>query len=1295
MTKKCILIWLVFAQATFSLFSQSHSPQTCAPCNKYLYWTGEFNNDFFQERNWRVAVQLPSPPNVPDSARLGNFGKVKPSCLPGANKMAHQICFVEPDLEKDKHPIPGSINPGEPIRYNLYAANASLEANGDILFESDHTGITVDAVQFEIEGSLTNGVFSIGAASTIHFRTANPLGGNSILNFLDNESWVYLHEKNPDEVLASASTLWVNDTTASVDGNIRVNQYYFKGSLIRGKSADYTPLTIHSVSQASASLNESIIYSGSNIPSGLNNQTNSFVLKRGYMATFASNDNGTGKSKVYIASEQDLMVTELPAALQGNISFIRVLPWNWVTKKGNGGFKPGVDAGWFYNWNNNQTSKPNYEYVPMAWGAGGASFTGVNLVINKDKTTHLLGFNESDNCDDQSGKFNNLCKPEVAVAYYENLMSTGVRLGTPAPRENGPTSWLREFSRIAKERDVRFDFVAVHWYDWGSNPANSPYEDPQKVFNRFKSYLANVYNIYGLPIWITEFNANPNRDNSVQAAFLQLALPYLEQLDYVERYAYFEPMAQYSSNVVEPSNLFDTNGNLTNIGTIYKDHPSSASIPELTYNSPNNLEGMNVPYVEIPTEVFSFEAECGLYKGNKWEVKEDTVASSQYYIQGNAQATGATALAEQIHFEFESTEAKTQRLWVRLRNLTGSNGAIKVKMDDQEFETHTGMNSASYQWFRIPRYFNLSAGKHRVTIGYVNAGTLVDQIAFVNSSATVNVTPDGSNTVCTLPVKSWGIAGTDVTYWAEAESAFAGSEWQQGSEESAIGGKFMQPTAGVSAIATPPGTAGQLRFEFDIAADDEYTIWGKIQALNEISDAFWFSVDGEPFRKWDGLQNKVYQWHWQKFYFSEGSTNRNFNYFLAEGHHTIVVAYAEGGSKLDRIAVASTQRNPALEDPNVLLKDPVMEFEAETATLLGAPVVANCAVASNGKLVNPSGNINNGIRFSNVGITNAGNYRLTIAYISKDTRNFKLIVNGVDLGTNSNFSVLPSGNWCFEANPRTADWHRVIALNAGANTIEIKTISTSGNTNAPFIDKISLVREFVSFEAEQARLVGDVTVEACARASNGLNVNLRTSTTNSVIFEDVFVDESATYFVDFHYVSKVARTARIIINGVSETISFEASGNWCFEAGPSNAPKVKSLLRALNIGANRIEIKTSGGEAPVIDKISVLKQPSKASSNARISRDEPIVVVEKIEATLVYPNPLSTNNDLNVYVPSEQDGNFELQILDVSGRSVYQSNSGKLNQHMTLQPQLHSGMFILIINHGDNRYIKKLIVTHQ
>jgi trimeric autotransporter adhesin len=186
---------------------------------------------------------------------------------------------------------------------------------------------------------------------------------------------------------------------------------------------------------------------------------------------------------VYIASESDLLVDNLDVGLQANVSFIRVVPWNWTTKKGTGGFFD-MNPGWYYNWNNNQSSKPNTEYVPMAWGASGTFPAAINQMIQNQKATQVLGFNESDNCSGQSGQYNNLCQPAVAVGFYESLMSTGLRLGTPAPRENGPTTWLRDFAAIAKEKNVRFDFVAVHWYDWGNNPKTTPNADPQQIFKQ-------------------------------------------------------------------------------------------------------------------------------------------------------------------------------------------------------------------------------------------------------------------------------------------------------------------------------------------------------------------------------------------------------------------------------------------------------------------------------------------------------------------------------------------------------------------------------------------------------------------------------------------------------------------------------------------------------------------------------------------------------------------------------------------------------------------------------------------
>jgi hypothetical protein len=47
----------------------------------------------------------------------------------------------------------------------------------------------------------------------------------------------------------------------------------------------------------------------------------------------------------------------------------------------------------------------------------------------------------------------------------------------------------------------------------------------------------DVHDQYGLPIWITEWNANPARDTPVQRAFTQMALQWMDTTPWIERYA--------------------------------------------------------------------------------------------------------------------------------------------------------------------------------------------------------------------------------------------------------------------------------------------------------------------------------------------------------------------------------------------------------------------------------------------------------------------------------------------------------------------------------------------------------------------------------------------------------------------------------------------------------------------------------------------------------------------------------------------------------------------------------------
>ncbi|MHB0756726.1 glycosyl hydrolase [Polaribacter sp. M15] len=531
--KKKLIVFVIF-MISFCGYSQQ------------VIWTGNAsNNDFFDENNWQ-------------------------------------------NLSTNLAPVSGTINAGQPINLalDLHNAGSLVVANGVIDLGTGSLSVMASSLQAT---ALSSGNVSINNEGYVDLNNNIPLQNNVSINFTSGIGWLRTLNTRANSILNNyISQFKVNEETAIYQTNLRLDNYYLEGTVIRSNDLSTNPLIIYddkNLQGTSAKLSVDIVHSGLAIANGMNNKTESFILKKGFMATFAVAENGTNKSKNYIASTEDLIVNELPSYLLNDISFIRVLPWNWVTKKGIGGNTSGLDNGWFYRWNNNGASKLNIEYAPMSWGFGGANDDAdIELYKSKYKATHVLAFNESDNCEDQSGQYNNLCDTDVAVSTYKNLMKTGLRLVSPSGREDAPFGWLKEFHDKANAQNIRIDVIGVHWYDWASNPKNSPNADPNAVFNRFKNYLKRVYDLYGLPIWITEFNANPNRSNATNYGFMQLALPYLETLDYVERYAWFEPF----SNTADYYDASKTN--LTNVGSFYKNQASTPSIPESILLQNNNLD---------------------------------------------------------------------------------------------------------------------------------------------------------------------------------------------------------------------------------------------------------------------------------------------------------------------------------------------------------------------------------------------------------------------------------------------------------------------------------------------------------------------------------------------------------------------------------------------------------------------------------------------------------------------------------------------------------------------------------
>jgi hypothetical protein len=1298
--KPLMLVLFLFSAGIMNpkyiLAHQDAEEDPCDDSMKYLYWTGEVDNDFFNELNWRETVQRPSRPNTPGQSEFDPEQKVKPACLPGDNKPLNAICNNEPDLDKDKIPKPGTLDPGKPILLNLYMASADIVANGEILFACADKGMTLSDSKLKASSVITQGIISLDEESILKISaTEIPLAAK--FDFVDGASWIYWDGITPDVFGNSLdSQIKITGLETTVGSGYRINQYYQRGSLIRPIDANLTTLTIFSDTNfegIQGELNELTIYKGSEIPNGMNNAARSFVLKKGYMATFAVNENGTSKGKVYIATEEDMHVAALPDALKGNVSFIRVVPWNWVTKKGTGGFIDQLDAGWYYNWGLGNNSRPNYEYVPMAWGAGGASPANVNSVANKGNVTHFLGFNESDNCNGESGQFNNLCQPEVAVAYFEGLMASGLRIGSPAPRENGPTGWLREFYEIAKARDVRFDYVAVHWYDWGSNPANSPNADPQVIFNRFKAYLENVYRIYQMPIWVTEFNANPNRGNPIQQAFLELALPYLESLEYVERYAYFQPNPNNAADPnVTTANYFDENGNLTNIGELYLNHESTPSIKAASYAPNNSLEGLDLPF--FPKEISSdiFEAECGDYLGSQWDVIANANASNGFNLRGNPQNDGESPIARQVHFEFELEDADSYRIWFSGAT-AGTNGALRFKMDNGPMEQIGGFNSNGFNWFQVPRFYDLGEGKHRLTIEFPNNVMRLDQVALVNG-------PVGFDTsihepgYCQPTDNFWGLVQSDALEFYEAESAIFGSAWSAGLDEKAVNGLFIETEGQVPSLETIPKATGLVEFDFNVETSDEYQIWAKIQALDlEGESSLWISVDDQPFRKFADLQNDLFLWYWKKFHYTYTSDTRSFSYFLEAGQHSLKIAFASGNVAIDRIAVASIGKNPAEVDPDVVNLKENLEFEAELATILGSATIVNCATSSNGQQVN-MGTVNtNGVRFDQIIALESGTYKLQISYMSAVTRNFRMSVNGINLGRQG---VESSGAWCFGGGS-PASYETLVNLKEGVNVIEI----TPFDGAAPFIDKIKLEKSkkitptFISLEAEEAELIGTFPTPLCATASNGQIVNMGFNVSHQINFRNVNVEVSGTYNVEFHYFSNLVRKMRIITNGTARIVDFQPTGAFCFAGG---SPGTQIVELELNAGDNEIQLTPIEGDAPVMDKI-VIKDKDSSDETLRKSVTADIqVTAPTIQQSLefnVYPNPVRAGETINIQLPNVSNNGeiIAVSLVDMQGRTLFLENVvSSENQNIAIKASTNKGLYIVLIQQGNQWLSKKIKV---
>lgn len=269
-----------------------------------------------------------------------------------------------------------------------------------------------------------------------------------------------------------------------------------------------------------------------------NNKIRSFKLKRGYMVTFAVGTGGWGYSRCFIADNEDLEISSLPAILDKRISSYRIFKW-WNSSK-KGVHHTGKEANdkmnttWAFDWGQgNAGLLPDVEWVPNHiyedWPSS-ATCGGVTGSCNM-KTNNEPANSADDHPQDVQTVLNN----------WENLMRTGMRLCSPATHDGG-WGWHDEFMKAIDERGWRCDMVDFHGYwdgEWGS------------LDWRIDRYA------YGRPVWFSEWlwgaswNHNGAFANGRQNdnATYDGTKPILERLNAntrVERYAYWNSEQWYT-----------------------------------------------------------------------------------------------------------------------------------------------------------------------------------------------------------------------------------------------------------------------------------------------------------------------------------------------------------------------------------------------------------------------------------------------------------------------------------------------------------------------------------------------------------------------------------------------------------------------------------------------------------------------------------------------------------------------------------------------------------------------------
>jgi hypothetical protein len=223
----------------------------------------------------------------------------------------------------------------------------------------------------------------------------------------------------------------------------------------------------------------------------------------------------------------------------------------------------GSKFGFGYNWGQVENNDIGTNFIPMCHGPDKGSseewLGNVDKAVKKGSKA-VMGFNEPDiaaqanlspaaACSAWKEYMNPIASAHPEVTIIGPSVTNGPDNGGAGGAPMG-LQWLSQFHESCPDAVVHA--TNIHFYDI--------YESA--TIDRFKAQVEKAADLYGKPVWVTEFGLNPGSASEEQAAsFLKEAMAYLDASDKCQGYSWFM--------VGSGENQLNSGDGLSAVGKVY------------------------------------------------------------------------------------------------------------------------------------------------------------------------------------------------------------------------------------------------------------------------------------------------------------------------------------------------------------------------------------------------------------------------------------------------------------------------------------------------------------------------------------------------------------------------------------------------------------------------------------------------------------------------------------------------------------------------------------------------------